>query len=297
MSSSTALTSGTYTAVAIEQSELGNAQGESAPVTFVVNTKPPEVAIEPAPPTRSKENKPTFKGTASEAGTVVVKSTRAPKRKAKKPPNSAPRWRKEMDGERDGHPPGRQIHGPGDRAERNRERDGGQRGRPFEVFTKPPTVTMEELAARSKENKPTFKGTASEPGQVTVHVYKGKEAKGTEATKLTATVGRQRRMVGLAGRRRSPDETYTASRRSRARSATNRAKANRADFESLHRSPDREDHARAERTLERQNSPTFEGEASETEPVTVHIYEGTGTSGTEVVVAAGDASPANTSGT
>ncbi len=88
VSSSTVLPSGTYTAVAVEQSSLGNAPGESAPVTFVVNTKPPEVAIEPPPPARSKENKPTFKGTASEAGTVTVhvyKGTEAKGEEAAKP--------------------------------------------------------------------------------------------------------------------------------------------------------------------------------------------------------------------
>ncbi len=79
----------------------------------------------------------------------------------------------------------------------------------FEVFTKPPTVTMEALPERSNENEPKFKGTASEPGTVTVRVFKGKEAKGTEAAKLTATVGAKGEW-SVTQATPLPDETYTA---------------------------------------------------------------------------------------
>ena len=79
----------------------------------------------------------------------------------------------------------------------------------FEIVTRPPTVTMEALIPRSKENTPTFKGTASEPGQVTVHVYKGKEDKGTEAAKLQATVGPKGEW-SVPTTTALPDETYTA---------------------------------------------------------------------------------------
>ena len=51
----------------------------------------------------------------------------------------------------------------------------------FTIDLTPPTVTLEALPERSNVNKPTFKGTASEPGPVTVHVFKGSEAKGEEA--------------------------------------------------------------------------------------------------------------------
>ena len=79
----------------------------------------------------------------------------------------------------------------------------------FEIFTKPPTVTLEPLSERSKENQPTFKGTASEPGQVTVHVFKGGEASGTEAAKLTATVGPKGEW-SVSQSSQLADETYTA---------------------------------------------------------------------------------------
>ena len=79
----------------------------------------------------------------------------------------------------------------------------------FEVFTKPPTVTLEALEARSNKNEPKFKGTASEPGTVTVRVFKGKEAKGTEAAELTATVNAKGEW-SVSQTTPLPDETYTA---------------------------------------------------------------------------------------
>ena len=59
----------------------------------------------------------------------------------------------------------------------------------FTVNTKPPTITLEKLPPRSNEAKPTFSGTASEPGTVTVQVHEGTGNGGPVATTLTATVG------------------------------------------------------------------------------------------------------------
>ncbi len=238
ISSSTPLTNGIYTAVAVEQSSLENAAGESAPITFVVNTNPPEVAIEPPPPTRSKENKPTFKGTASEAGTVTVKVYKGTEAKGEEAAKLSAtvtegKWTASVTGTL---PDGKYTvqatessaigNGPGSSAADQ-----------FEVFTSPPTVTLDELAARSKENKPTFKGTASEPGQVTVHVYKGKEAKGTEAVKLTATVGAKGEWAVSPGTALA-DETYTAvATEPSAIGNESGRKQTSADVRSLHRFP------------------------------------------------------------
>ena len=283
ISSTTTLTSGTYTAVAVEQSSLENAAGESTPVTFVINTLPPVVTVE-APPARSKENKPTFKGTASEAGTVMVhvyKGSEAKGEEAAKPTATVTegKWSASVPSTL---PDGKYTL---QATELSALGNGTGKSEPpatFEVFTKPPTVTMEELAARSKENKPTFKGTASEPGPVTVHVYKGKEAKGTEAAKLTATVGAKGEW-SVSPATILADETYTAvaTEPSAIGNEAGESKPPRT-FEVFTIPPTvKITHGAEERS--NQTKPTFEGEASETEPVTVHIYEGTGTSGTEVV--------------
>src|SRR5205085_6529296 len=70
------LTSESYTAVA-EQTEFEILGGifETAttePVTFTVDTQPPEVEITKGPESRSNNVKPTFEGTASENTEVVV---------------------------------------------------------------------------------------------------------------------------------------------------------------------------------------------------------------------------------
>ena len=72
VSSSTVLTSGTYTAVAEEDSSLGNGAGKSETRTFVINTNPPEVTLA-AVPTPSNNTKPSFSGTAGESLPVTVK--------------------------------------------------------------------------------------------------------------------------------------------------------------------------------------------------------------------------------
>ncbi len=61
----------TFTAFATQASEIGNAAGRSAPVTFVVDTEPPTVTLQ-APPSPSSDTTPSFSGTASEATPVTV---------------------------------------------------------------------------------------------------------------------------------------------------------------------------------------------------------------------------------
>jgi len=58
----------------------------------------------------------------------------------------------------------------------------------FTVNTKPPKVTLAKLPARSNEAEPTFSGTASEPGTVTVHIHEGTGNGGPVVASLMATV-------------------------------------------------------------------------------------------------------------
>jgi hypothetical protein len=65
------LASGTYTAIATQESSLGNAPGESSEVTFTIDTSSPTVVLnQPASP--SNTTKPTFSGTASDPERSVV---------------------------------------------------------------------------------------------------------------------------------------------------------------------------------------------------------------------------------
>src|SRR5207253_2823889 len=66
-----ALGDGTFTAIATQPSAIGNASGWSAPVTFVVDTKPPTVTLDPIP-SPSGNAAPAFSGTASDHAPVTV---------------------------------------------------------------------------------------------------------------------------------------------------------------------------------------------------------------------------------
>src|SRR5205085_2359081 len=62
---------GTYTAVATQESSLGNPAGESGAVSFTINTATPAVTLDP-PALRSSNATPGFTGTASDTTPVTV---------------------------------------------------------------------------------------------------------------------------------------------------------------------------------------------------------------------------------
>src|SRR2546429_616326 len=65
------LASGTYPAIASQESSIGSRTGVSNPVTFEVDTQSPTVTLT-SPPSRSNVTTPSFSGTASEASPVTV---------------------------------------------------------------------------------------------------------------------------------------------------------------------------------------------------------------------------------
>ena len=70
-SAAPALGDGTFTAIATQPSAIDNPAGWSAPVTFVVDTKPPTVTLDPIP-SPSGNAAPAFSGTASDHEPVTV---------------------------------------------------------------------------------------------------------------------------------------------------------------------------------------------------------------------------------
>src|SRR5205085_2045909 len=173
------LTSESYTAVA-EQTEFEILGGifETAttePVTFTVDTQPPEVEITKGPESRSNNVKPTFEGTASENTEVVVHVKLGTTEVASGPTTAAAgKWsistlnkrlpaannkltayatEKSGIGNLDGksEPPGS-----------------------IEVDT-PPTTLFRTKGPEPRSNnvKPTFEGTASENTEVVVHIKLG----------------------------------------------------------------------------------------------------------------------------
>ncbi len=68
---STSLEDGEYTAVATQESAIGNGTGSSSPVSFTVDTKPPRVTLNGLP-SPSSDRRPAFSGTASEGDPVTL---------------------------------------------------------------------------------------------------------------------------------------------------------------------------------------------------------------------------------
>ena len=66
-----ALTSGQYTAVATQESSLGNPAGTSSPVTFTVDTSSPIVTLD-QPKSPSNNTDPSFTGSASDTTPVTI---------------------------------------------------------------------------------------------------------------------------------------------------------------------------------------------------------------------------------
>ncbi len=179
-SSSPALTSGTYTAVAEEASSLGNPTGKSEPRTFVVNTEPPEVTLA-AVPTPSNDTSPSFSGTASESLPVTVKVYKGSKVEGSPVATAegtvaSKKW---------GPVSSLTLLTSGtytavaEEASSLGNPTGKSETRTFVINTSPPEVTLQAVPTPSNNTKPSFSGTAGESLPVTVKVYKGATATGS----------------------------------------------------------------------------------------------------------------------
>jgi hypothetical protein len=175
----------TYTAVASTESALGNAEGKSAPATFVVNTEAPTVVLEqPASPTNQRT--PTFSGTANEEGEVEVHVLEGTTEVVASGPTSHGEWSVMLpkplpSGEHRfevyatelsklKNPPGRSVTWG------------------FTLDTLPPTVVVTKgPPAISSDRRPLFTGTASDSTEVTVKIHQGSGERPVAAT-LTAKV-------------------------------------------------------------------------------------------------------------
>ena len=245
--------SGIYTAVAVEQSSLENAQGESCSGHVRDQHEPSGSRHRTgAGSTRSKENKPTFKGTASEAGIVTVKvfkGTEAKGEEVAKLSTTGQRkaeWTVSVPGTlADGKYTVQATEPSGDR-----ERAGVQRSRPVRSLHESADGDDGRTGGAFEGKQTHLQRDGREPGEVTVHVFKGKEAKGTEATKFTATVGSKGEWsVSPADGARGRNLHRGCDRAERDRERTE-AKANRGYVHRLHGTADREDHPGCGKTLE-----------------------------------------------
>jgi hypothetical protein len=164
----------TYTVVATTPSSIGNAEGKSAAVSFVVNTERPSVVLnQPAP--LSNEATPSFSGTASEPTPVEVaiykgaKAEGTPVAKASGSVTGS-EWKSPALGEalKDGEYTAiatqqSAIHNP----------PGSSQALSFTINTKPPAIALAALPTPSSNREPSFSGTASDHEPVIVDLYNG----------------------------------------------------------------------------------------------------------------------------
>ncbi len=264
-----ALPSGSYTAVAAEPSSISNGEGEAS-MTFVIDTEPPEVSILQL--SRSKETKPSFSGTASESEPVMVtihegSSTGKVLQTLKPVAPSGGKW---SAGPAAALPSGGytavavEPSSIGNKA--------GETSMTFVIDTEPPEVKLTSTPeARSKNTKPSFGGTASETEPVIVTVYRGPEAKGTEAASAEAMVKSGKWSTGPLTSGLTTGQ-YTAI--AREESSLGNAKGQSAPFTFV---VDTENPKVTITQLQRSNNvkPSFSGTTDESKPVTLKVYEGT----------------------
>ena len=174
-----------FTAYATEVSALENEPGRSGEVSFEVNTEPPTVTLD-APAKLSNNTKPSFSGTASEGGEVVVHVLESGTEVAKATATtSGGKWSsgavspKLPSGKHNFTAYATESSGLGNEPGRS----AGEAS--FEVNTEPPAVTLSPPTTPSNNTKPSFSGTASEGGEVVVHILEA----GHQIAEATATTG------------------------------------------------------------------------------------------------------------
>ena len=152
----------------------------------MVDTQSPEVSLE-GPPALTNDSTPSFKGSASEAGTVTVHvhkgATVSGNEVAKVTgPVSGGKWSAAAAGT------GRRgIHGGGDELEPLGNEPGTSNTVTFVVDTAAPSLTLVGPPTRSSNTTPSFEGTTTEAGELTVHIHKG-NASGDEVAHVTLPV-------------------------------------------------------------------------------------------------------------
>ena len=283
VSSAPALGEGEYTALAIERSSLGNLEGKSSTVSFMVETKSPTVTLE-TPTTPSKLRSPTFSGTASAETPVVVEIFEGTEAKGS-PVSKATAAGTGGAFTTGAASPELATGNHTYTAVATQEspahlKEGESEAVTFVVDTEVPKLNLQAIKARSNVNKPTFRGEVlSEPGTVTVHVYSGKEAKGTEVAfyeVAAPAVGVEWKVVASPA---LPDGVYTAQATEPSTLGNGTGKSETRTFEVDTEPP--EVTLKALTARSGVNEPTFSGTVSEPGPVTVHVYPGKEAKGTE----------------
>jgi large repetitive protein len=176
----------TYTALASTESAIGNEIGKSAPWTFVVDTEAPSVQLN-QPPSPSNELSPTFSGTASEEGEVVVHVMEGATEVAKASEHTSHgEWSATLakplpEGEHQFAAYAEEKSGIGNKEGRSTQWA-------FTVDTLAPVIDVTQAPqATSSERRPFFGGTASDHTEVTLEIHAG-NVEGAVVSKIAGKV-------------------------------------------------------------------------------------------------------------
>jgi hypothetical protein len=277
------LLNGTYTAVAVQASSLGNSPGHSETRTFEINTSAPAVTVV-APESPSKNRSPSFQGTASEESTVHIhilegttqirELTATPSGEAwSTPPLSTPLAS------------GRHTYKVFATQESTKEKGSGKSEElPFVVDTTSPVVSLEKVTSPSNVSAPKFNGTASDSLGVTVEIFVGTSATGSPFTTAAQTERKENEWSAVSPA--LPDGTYTAVAVEPSSLGNEPGRSGAVTFVINTKPP--EVTLEAFKSPSNSRTPSFSGTASDTTEVFVEVLE----SGTKTQVAIAHASPA-----
>ena len=285
---SKALSSGSYQAVAVQTSSLGNPPGQSANVNFTVNTEAPHVTLD-APAARSSNTSPSFSGTAADTMTVTVsvfKGTTATGTAVATATASGTggAW---------ASGPVSKALSSGTYTARAVQKsslanpDGVSEARTFEVDTQAPAVTLNQPPVRSNDTTPSFSGTASESEPITISVFKGSSPSGSPVATATAPGTGGAWNSGAVSKALEPG-TYTARAAQKSSIGNPEGLSEARTFVIDTSAPTVKLEPVA--ALSNDTTPTFKGTATDSTGVTVSVYAGSLTSGTPVATATGGVS-------
>ena len=283
----------TFAAQATQESPLGNPEGKSNVVTFVVNTNPPTVTLN-AITTPTGNTTPSFSGTASETQPVTVKIYKGSE--AKGTPFAvaeAPVELRKM-GPRQLHD-GRSVEGEYTAVALEPSSLGNAEGKSsaikFVVITKPPTVTLDRSRIAIQGHDAVLQRHHDRHADGDRQGLQRHESRRHRAGNARSDAEKRQLLDGCREKSARPTASTRRWRPSPARSGTRRGRATR--------SPSSSTPARRQVTLNavptpsNNTTPSFSGTASESEPVTVKIYKGAKAEGTVVASVEAEVSSRN----
>ncbi len=256
-----------FTAYATEKSGLGNAEGKSATVAFEVDTEGPSVSIV-APASPSKDTTPSFSGTASEAGEVVVHVLEGGKQIVTVSGSVREgKWSATLTSPL---PSGRHAFTAYATEESGLENGEGRSATvSFEVDTEAPSVSIVGPSSPSKDTTPSFSGTASEDTEVVVHVFEGS----TEVASGSTTASGGKWSAALSKALPSGKHAFTAYATEKSGLGNGEGKSATVSFEVDTEAPSVS--IVGPSSPSKDTTPSFSGTASEDTEVVVHVFEGT----------------------